>query len=185
MRRRSCLRCPAMAHAARPHAKGAHHAADSEPACLMENSDALDSPSSDRHRAARRNPDGIGAIGVFLSMVRAGGLQERPDILLLHQPRAVHDYIVRHWRILLPEPVLSLGAGHGDGKGAPTAGSELTRPLPIEGTIGFSRRRSRRRDLSLAMTLPGCAWRCARARRGSWRRCAPSPRRGGSPRSSG
>jgi hypothetical protein len=52
----------------------------------MENGDALDSPCSDLDRAARRNPDGIGAIAVFLSMVRAGGLQEWPNILLLHQP---------------------------------------------------------------------------------------------------
>ena len=61
------------------------------------------------------------------------------------------------------------------------SGQELIWEKPAASDIGGLRKAPTRP----AMTVPGFAWRCARARRDSSRRCAPSPRRGGSPRSSG
>jgi hypothetical protein len=121
---------------------------------------ALDNSSSDRCRAARRNANGVGAIAVFIPMVRKGRLEDRSNILLLHQLCAVHDHIVGNWRILLPKSVLSRRPG--GGAGAPTPFCELLQ-VGLRAAAGLHARHGRRRPsppnayatLPPAMTVPG------------------------------
>jgi hypothetical protein len=89
--------------------------------------DALGNPlvGSRKHRAGGRSRTGVGAIAVFVPLVREVGA--RHDNLLFQQSSAMHDLAVRQWRILLSKPVLwCLGGAAGiiaDHPGALTASS--------------------------------------------------------------
>jgi hypothetical protein len=77
---------------------------------VMENSNALDNPVSDRCRAAWRSPGGVGGALAQLSMVRQ--LRSAPwqcDGLPFHQSPSVRGDGVRDSRALLSKSALSLG----------------------------------------------------------------------------
>jgi hypothetical protein len=125
-------------------------------------------PSPDRHRAAWRNPRGTCSIADKLSVVRQK-LQngEFINILLFHQPCAVHDDDFRNWRLLLRKPVLSRADG---ACRQSSVRSRRVRRLGETAELGSSR-------------YSAANWSGARATRAA--RCAPaespiSPMRSGS-----
>jgi hypothetical protein len=82
---------------------------------------ALGNPlvGSRKRRAGGRHRSGVGAIAVFIPLVRE--VSARHDNLLFHQSSAMHDLAVRQWRVLLSKPILwctGAAAGIADDPGA-------------------------------------------------------------------